>query len=223
MRRTQLRVASLLAALAVSALPAVSEAQSCLGNPSFSVNHLQLGANAQFETGATTFDANFVSGSESVFGGLGVGGVTYDDLEGSTLVVGGLLGYQVPVSSRGAQICPLLSVSQGFGPNDFDGLGSDFSVRTFRFGISMGTTLARAGRVALAPAASIGFAFAQRDFSGPLAPGNQTDTYGLAGVALGVLVSDALSIRPSVTLPFGLDENDPIFGIGFALNYGGRR
>lgn len=223
MHRAHHRFAQAVIALSLLAAPSLAAAQACLGNPSFAKGHLQLGADVQVDKRSTAFGASFVGGSESVFGGVGVGGVTYDDLDGSTLVLGGTLGYQVPISAGGAQICPVLTASQGNGPSDFDGLGTDLRSRNFGFGISMGTTLARGARVSLVPAASVGFAFTQVDLSGPLISDTQTETFGTAGVALGILVSDALSIRPNVRFPFGLDNADPIFGVGITLNYGGRR
>jgi hypothetical protein len=214
---------TLVATALLAAAPAAAVAQTCLGNPSFTDGHLQLAAGADFDTRATSFGAAFGGGSESVFGSLGVGGTTYDDLDGTTVRVSGTVGYQVPVSAGRTQVCPVLSASLGSGPNDFDVLGTDLTTRGFGFGVALGTELARGARVALVPAVTLGFAFSQLDFTGSVNADTSTDTYGLAGIALGVVLNNQLSIRPSVNFPLGLEGADPTFGIGFALNYGGRR
>jgi hypothetical protein len=73
------------------------------------------------------------------------------------------------------------------------------------------------------PSLSMGFAYTGTTATGLLATVTENETYGLAGAAIGLLLNDRLSVRPSVSFPIGLDGADPIFGIGFALNYGGRR
>lgn len=214
---------SSLVVVAAFVAPAALQAQACLGNPSFSTNHLQVGAGASFDKSSTSFGGNFVGGSETLFAGIGLGGATYDGVEGSTLTASGSLGFQVPLSSGSAQVCPIASAVFGFGPSDFDGLGTDFSSRAFTFGLSAGAELFRSERVRLVPALSIGFAYAAGIFDGVGGQTTETDTYGLAGAAVGVVLSERLSVRPSVSFPIGLDGADPVFGIGFALNYGGRR
>jgi hypothetical protein len=69
----------------------------------------------------------------------------------------------------------------------------------------------------------MGFAYTAATQSGLISSGTVTETYGIAGAAVGVVLSERLSVRPSVSFPIGLDGADPVFGIGFALNYGGRR
>ena len=73
------------------------------------------------------------------------------------------------------------------------------------------------------PSVSLGFQYDNLKVDGGLVDGSTSDTYGLAGFALGIVLNDALSIRPSITLPVSARFDDPILGIGVALNYGGRR
>lgn len=221
MLRSPLVRAALVAAL--TALPAVATAQTCLGSPSFTANHLQLGADVNVAENATSFGAQLGSGSETVFASFGGGGVTYDNVDGSTIFVGGTLGYQVKASASGrAQVCPVLSASYGWGPNDIAGSGSDLTVKNFSFGLAFGSAMG-SGEVALVPSASVAFVYssASVDVFGGTFDGD--DTYGMAGIGLGVLLNSQLSIRPSVSMPFGVEDAKPIYGIGVTLNYGGRR
>lgn len=220
----RLRVFTVVAATLFLALPSAAFAQTCLGNPSFANGHLQLAADVSTNKDATAFGVGVGGGSESLFGAAQVGGVTYDAFDGSTLLVGGSLGYQVPVSSTGsAMICPVLSGAYGFGPNDVDGLGTDLQTRALNFGLSLGFNALRAERLRVVPAISAGFVYAASVFDGVGGSSTLDDTYGVAGITLGLVLNDQLAIRPTVSLPFGLDGAEPSYGIGFTLNYGGRR
>lgn len=221
--RSPARLLAVLAAVVALGGPSALSAQACLGNPSFALNHLQVGAGAMGDPNTTTFGANFVGGSESVFAGLGVGGANFEGFQGSSLLATGTAGFQVPLSSGSAQVCPIVSAQFGFGPNNYNGLGADFSSRAISFGIAAGGELFKTARLAIVPSVSLGFAYTAGISDGVLARVTATDTYAVAGAALGVVVSDKLSVRPSVSFPIGLDGAEPIFGIGFALNYGGRR
>lgn len=205
-------------------LPGALAAQACLGLPSFGVNHMQLAGDAQFNDGANTFGAMLTSGSQSYFAGIGVGGRSVDGADGSTLLVRGQLGSQVAVSTTGrVQACPLLSADFGFGPNDIDGLGTDFTSRAFGFGVALGGVIAQNENVSLVPSVSAGYRYDAGTFDGPGGSTTVSDTYAMFGAALGLVLGESLAIRPSVLLPVGVDDAKAIFGIGVALNFGGRR
>lgn len=216
-------IAAVAAALAVLAVPRSLAAQACLGNASFAQGHLQVSGDAASGNDATSFSATVGGGSASVFGNLGLGGTRFDGVSGTQVFAGGSVGYQVPVSAGGAQICPVFTALLGFGPKDIDGFGTDLSSRAVGFGLSLGAAVLRAERVAIVPAVSVGFAYAANVFEGAGGKVEESDTYGTAGFALGLVLNDQLSVRPNVTVPFGLENADPVFGIGFSLNYGGRR
>lgn len=223
MPRIRSRLLSSLVVVAAFVTPGALQAQACLGNPSFSTNHLQVAAGASFAPSTTTFGGEFVGGSETLFTGLTLGGATYDGISGGSLLAGLRAGFQVPVTSGTMQVCPVVGAEFGFGPADFDGGGTDFRSRAFTFGLAAGGELFRSDRIAIVPSISMGFAYTGATTTGLIATVTETETYGLAGAAIGVLLNDRLSVRPSISFPFGLEGADPIYGIGFALNYGGRR
>lgn len=215
-----------LALLCFAALlaPAGLAAQTCLGNPSFRVNHLQLAGEALFDENVTTFGAMFTGGSNSYFGGLGAGGASTDGVDGTTLLVRGQVGSQVPVSASGAaQVCPILTAELGFGPDDIDGLGTNYGSRAFGFGLALGGVMASTGMLELVPSISAGFQYRAGIFDAVGGSTTVSDTYGTVGAALGLVMNQSLALRPSVTLPVGIEDAKPIFGIGVTLNYGGRR
>ncbi len=210
-------------ALLVAATPALVSAQACLGAPSFSTHHLQISADVVGDDQATTFGASFVSGSETLFAGLGLGGATYANANGSTLLINGVAGFQVPLSVGGAQICPIISAGAGFGPNDIDGAGTKFSSHAVSFALSVGGELLKSQSLTIVPALSFGFVYQAASFEEAFTTSTETDTYASAGATLGIVLSERLSIRPNVTVPIGLDGAKPVYGVGFSLNYGGRR
>lgn len=213
----------LAAATALFLMPDALVAQTCLGNPSFAQGHLQLSGDVVTGNDVTTFGARWGGGSESVFGTLGVGGATLDGVSGSQLLAAGSVGYQVPATVGTAQICPVFTAQFGFGPKDIDGFGTDLTSRAVGFGLALGGELLRGSRMAVVPSVQLGFLYAAQIFDGVGSPVEEADTYGTAGLTLGIVLNDQLSLRPNVTFPIGLEGADPLFGIGFTLNYGGRR
>jgi hypothetical protein len=223
MLRVRARLVALLLSAGSVGAPSALEAQACLGNPSFSTNHLQVGANAAFDKSSTSFGGSFVGGSETLFTGVSLGGATYDGISGGSLQAGVAAGFQVPVTSGSMQVCPIVSADFGFGPSNFDGAGTDLRTQAFSFGLGAGGELFKTERLAIVPSLSMGFAYTAATRAGLLSSGTDTETYGIAGAAVGFVLSERLSVRPSVSFPIGLDGADPVFGVGIALNYGGRR
>lgn len=220
--RFQLFALSLVSCVAPLATAAL-HAQACFGNASFASNHLQMNGDVAFNKDVEELGASFVSGSNSVFAGLGVVSSTVEGGDASVAVRGNL-GYQVPVSpARSVQVCPVLRASVGLPAKNYDGLGGELTTQSYGLGLNLGGELIRAERLSLVPSLSVGV---QRDvirISGGTAPDNLQDTYAYAGLAVGIVVNNALSLRPSVTVPFEARLDSPIFGVGLALNFGGRR
>lgn len=210
-------------ATALVALPVTAAAQTCLGNASFAANHLQMGGTYTSVGDADELGASFVSGSNSVFAGLGVSSYSFDGGD-ANVRISGALGYQVPVSVSGrVQACPLLRASFGLPTTDYNGSGGDLTTQSYGLGLAVGGTLLQRERLALVPSVQ---ATVQRDvftIAGGLTPDDVTETYGTIGVALGIVMNESLSLRPSVSIPVNASFDDPIIGIGIALNYGRRR
>lgn len=180
-------------------------------------------ARSRFSSDFEELGAGFTSGSNSYFGGLGISSYAFDGSD-ANVRLGGRLGSQVPVSASGrVQACPLLSASYGLTTKDYNGTGGDLHTQSYGLGLAIGGELMRSNRVALVPSVS---ATVLRDVfrvTGGLAPTDDQDTYILAGAAVGIVLSDALAIRPAVAFPINAAFDEPVFSIGLVLNYGGRR
>ncbi|HRQ77840.1 MAG TPA: hypothetical protein PLY94_04510 [Gemmatimonadaceae bacterium] len=215
--------AAVRTALLLAALPAVAVAQVCLGNASFANNHLQMSGAYTFTSDFDELGAAFTSGSNSVFAGLGVSSYSVGGGD-PNLRIGGSLGYQVPVSASGrVQACPLLRATYGLPTDDYNGTGGELTTQSYGLGLAFGGVLLQRERLALIPSVQ---ASVQRDIftiRGGLVPDDIADTYATVGLALGIVMNDALSLRPSVSLPMNAAFDEPLFGIGLSLNYGRRR
>lgn len=225
----------LLALLLASALPVHAAAtQTCLGLPSFRSGRIQLAANGSFGEDARSFEGSLSLGSNKGFGGLSLGAVDYDEIEGSTLLIGGGAGYQLPLgASSSFHVCPGIRASVGFGPRDvFGGLydsagvqrdprpGDDASTFVFVAGLSLGASLGSTG-VRLNPTAGLAFAYSSFQLKDPGGTGaERSDTYGALDVALGLIIRSVFAVRPSITIPIGLQGADPVFGLTLAINVG---
>lgn len=220
--RRALRVLVPAAAIA-AAVPTSLDAQTCLGNASFAANHLQMSGTYAFTSDFDELGAAFVSGSNSVFAGLGVSSYSAEGGD-PNLRIGGSVGYQVPVSASGrVQACPLLRVSYGLPTDDYNGSGGELTTQSYGLGLAFGGTMLQRERLALVPSVQ---ATVQRDvftIKGGLAPDDIADTYATVGFALGIVMNEALSLRPSVSVPVNASFDEPLFGIGLSLNYGRRR
>jgi hypothetical protein len=176
-----------------------------------------MNAGATFSSDVEQFGAAFVSGSNTIFAGLGVGGTRFDG-SSSSLDVRGTLGSQAKSSSGRVEACPLLSVGYGFGPKDFGGPGADASTLTGSFGLAFGAALGQS----LVPSLKLGYEFEQLRMSGV----NETfsESYGTLAFALGFKFSEELVIRPSVGITTReAEDREPTFGLSVAFNYGRRR
>lgn len=219
-RRSSLAAAALL----IAATPLAAVAQLCQGAPSFAQNHLQLAGSAVFTDAVTRSAVTWTAGSNSYFGGLGVGALTTDGVSGSSVLAIGQLGSQLSLSSRGGlQACPVLEAEYGFGPRDVDGAGTDLSTQAVGVGVHVGGALPRRGNVVLVPTVGVGMRYTAVRSEGTGGSNSQTDTYATVTAGLGLLLSEALVLRPSVLLPIRAADEDLRFGIAVAYNFGGRR
>lgn len=214
--RLSARALVITAAIAVSANSAV--AQACLGYPSFASNHLQMNAGATVSSDVEQFGAGFVSGSNTIFAGVGIGGTRYEG-NSSSLDLRATLGSQAKSGSGRIEACPMLSVGYGFGPKDFGGAGNDANTLTGGFGLAFGATLGES----LIPSLRLGYEYEQIKLSGGSSE-TFSDSYGTLAFALGFKFSEELVIRPSVGITTREEsEREPTFGISVAFNYGRRR
>jgi hypothetical protein len=215
-----MRKLALLAVIAVT-IPNAARAQACLGSVSFASVPVRLGGGAIFGKDYLAYAASLNAGKENAaFGAVGVSRIYFDDLDDTGDDVFAEFGYQRPVGTR-AQLCPIVGVSVGTGPED----GGIENSRFASAGIALGITLRPAPSVKIIPNGSLRFEYAASEFEDPV-EGKQTftDNSGVADFGLGfIFFRDRLAIQPTVQLPFAADNNDVSYGVVFSIGFAVRR
>jgi hypothetical protein len=161
---------------------------------------------------------------ERAYGGGSIGSVSYDDLSGSTTSLGAWVGYQLPMGTSGrSQLCPFFTGGLGLGPNDIEGSGIDASTRGFSAGVSWGMRAVQSNDFSLFPTIGAGIAFSSFKLTDGVDSIEESDTYVQLGFGLGLVLGRQFTVRPSVTIPLGLEGADPVFSVQISLSLGAGR
>jgi hypothetical protein len=209
-----------LAALALLA-PARAAAQSCLAFPSFDAGPSNVSAVTDFADAANALGVAYHSSRGRGFWGVQGLYRDYQDLEESSFAVGGLVGWQ-RTGGRTQQVawCPVLTGDYEFGPS---GDGFDGSSLGFSGGVAAGIPIRADGGITLVPAGSFRLAWRQTRVEFTDLPGvDESDTYGILGLALSFFVGEQVAITPHASFPVGLQGGQSSFGVTFSVPLGGR-
>lgn len=211
---------ALVALLAIVRSPAVG--QTCMGLASFGSAPIQVTGTGQFGEVSNTFGATAGYGIASLYGTVGVATTSIDGVDGHQLGLAARAGYQLTLGSAGRiQVCPNASFGLGAGPNN-DAAGIDQSARSATVGVNVGTVLGASPRMKVVPTAGLSFAYARQKAEN--AAGSTlfaiSDSYALAQLGVGIILNSAISVRPNVEIPLGLEGIDPIFGLTLGYNFG---
>jgi len=212
------------------ALPTGATAQVCGGFASFAGGHFQVLGSAAFNDNAKTFGGGVAVGGRGAFGQLGIGGTSYDNLNGSSFNFGAGGGYQVSLDKKNfAHLCPVASIAFSSGPNDIDvfndgSLVLDLRETDFDFGVAFGAMAYQSGQTQIIPTASLAFVSATVKAKDQVSgiSDSQSDTFGSLGLGLGFVFNQVITLRPGVSIPIGLDGASTTFGVTLSLNFGRR-
>ena len=218
-----MRKLGLLAVTAITLLtiPTAARAQACLGSVSFASVPVRLGGGMIFGKDYTAYAASLNAGRDNAaFGAVGVSRVYFDDLDDTGDDIFAEFGYQRPVGSR-AQLCPVLGVAVGTGPDDAGIENSRFASA----GLALGVTLRPTSSIKIIPNGSLRFEYASSDFINELGEEETaSDNSGLADLGLGLIFfRDRLAIQPTVQFPLGADNSDVSYGLVISIGFAVRR
>lgn len=224
---TRGRLAAAVASLALLSLAAAPlHAQRCLGFPGFAGQPLRLGGTLTTGSDVTTLGADLAFGQAAgAFGGVGIGVADFDNTDESALLISGTIGTQMALgtassTSAGAQLCPVASLEYQAGPS----IGNvDISGLLLRGGVSLGTSIAMAQTVRLAPFGTLSVGYARSSISSPSLDESDSEVGGVIDLGAGVIFNNKFTIRPSVMIPVGFDDSDARFGLAVGFNFGGGR
>jgi hypothetical protein len=189
-------------------------AQVCAGFPSFQGRPIQVQGSALFNNNSNAFRGGVGLGGAGAFGNLDLGTVHIDALNGSAATVGGGVGYQLSLDKKGTvQMCPAVGVEFDIGPN-FP-TGWDHSETDVSLGIGVGVVATRTEQVDVVPTGSIAFANADRKVVNT----SNSQSFGIIGLGVGFVFSHQVSIKPAISIPFGLSGAATTFGVTLAVNF----
>ncbi len=204
--------------------PLVAEAQTCIGLPGPESGTVQLAGGFASTKGVSQFTVSAGGVGANVFGGASLGSVSYDDLNGTTLLVGAGAGYRLPLGTGGTtELCPVVGGRLGIGPNDIEGSGVDASTRGASVGVSLGHRIAAGNDVAVIPNVVAGFTYSSVRFTDGVDDLENSESSAVFGVGVGFVLGKQFTAQPSVSIPIGRENSDPVFGISFTLSLGSKR
>jgi hypothetical protein len=210
------------AAVGVALLASTAAAQICQGDLSFRSGSTHVGGAIGISSNTTTYDGGMAFGhAVGVYGGGSLGLASYDGANGTGVLLGGGIGYAMPLANRSAwQVCPDASLTLGFGPSaNAGGTTIHTSQQAFTLGASVGRALPLNRSVTLLPFGSAALGHTTVHVSGG-ASGSASDSYLLLGFGAGVQLSPSVVLRPALTLAAGADIIDDSvfsFAVSFAL------
>ncbi len=201
----------------------VATAQVCQGDLPFRNGATHVGGSLGLSENATSFGGGVTVGhSKGWYTGGSVGVMTYDNVDGNSVVLNGGLGYSMPLQERSRwQVCPGGALSLGFGPTvDVAGASMRTSSQTLTLGASFGTSLPLSRTKNLLPFFSTAFGHTRVSAKLNGNTNSASDNYLLLGAGAGFQLSPSLVLRPAMTLAAGADLIDDTafsFGVTWAL------
>lgn len=212
---------TILVAAVATLLPITGAgAQACLGLASLASRPTNLTTSALITDGAKALDVRFGFGSSIAFGGVSAQLVDFDNVDGTAKGIGidGGLSY-LAGASRNVSVCPLGTLSYTRNPD----VGNTESSETAgTAGIAIGAVVGSTSSIRFIPFGSLQAAYSRFSVESGNTSGSNSETYGLLGGGMSLVLSPTVLVRPSVTIPLGLDGADPTYGIGLSFAFGSR-
>jgi hypothetical protein len=216
-----MRRALLLSLLLPLLVSGRSVAQTCLGMPSFAHGRMQVAPGVSFAEGATSYGGSVGYGApRSFYGAAGFATTEYDDVVASAENLNLSAGYQVPLAMGTAELCPVASLSLGWGPDDVLGPGVDVSNRTIAAGAAFGILVGGGSPVQFVPSASFLLASTRLKVDNGTQSAVDSEGYGALTLGTGLVFASRYSLNPTVTIPVGLSGADPSFGLVASIHFG---
>jgi hypothetical protein len=196
---------------------------------------LQLGVGASFTDGSKGAGLQFGLGAQQgPFMNLGVSLTSYDGLDGTGTSVGGSIGYDVavtptpatgPAPSTSVSFCPIASIAYTKLPSFSDGL-SDYDVHEVDAGggVALGVSVTASPSVSVIPFGSFIYSYGRATVSSAgFGSESASDSFGVAQLGMGLLMNQRITLRPSVSIPVGIEGSNPIFNFAVGFQVGSRQ
>ena len=197
----------------------------CIGSASFAAGPVRLGADLATSEGEKGYGVSLTAGSQAgPYASGSLARIEYSDLDGSSTSVFLGAGYAINLNrSRTVQFCPEVGYQHLSGPDiDYAGYKITTSARAYSYGGAFGGTVSVLPSLDLVPFA--GAYYVTTRATATLVSDSQSESlnYGEFDVGAGFVINKALTLQPSVAIPFGVSGGKSTFDIGFAFNFGKR-
>lgn len=213
---------SVVAALSLAAaLPL--DAQLCAGTASFTNGRMQVGGQIISNDDYSSYGVGLnIGNARGLYGGPQIANNNYDVIEESGLWIGAAGGYQLRPHRSGFQICPVARFGLGLGPDNIGGSDVDMSVREFSAGAIIGKVVYREPSLQVIPTGGLSIVNQNVSMSSGGASADESDTFFTLDFGAGLLLSQAFTIRPMISIPLGGDGRDESYSLGVSYNFGKR-
>lgn len=196
-------------------------AQSCAGAASFASGPVRIGGSIEVGADAKQYSGQIGFGrAAGPFAAGTVGIVDLDETDDSGTLFAGELGYSLPMSAAGKfEICPIIGLGRVTVDLSEGGVSADLSSRLLSAGLSFGGVMASTPTFALVPAVALIYTNEKLKSEGVI-EFEESDDYGIVTLAVGLVFNQAVTLRPNIAFPVGLDDSDPAYGLGIGFNFG---
>jgi hypothetical protein len=197
---------------AMATFAGAAHAQSCAGFASLEKARANVGGNAWFADGVTSYGAQLnlgrKAGTARQFLSLGAGMNSYDAIDESSTQLSAGVGLEMTTASK-IDWCPMLSLGYEMGPGD--------DVTGLNLGASVGVSKAMGemGGFGLVPFGSVGFVRASQKVAGTSASDNAI-TFG---IGLGLRMGDSFQLSPQFSKTT-FTGDDGMFGLTLSIPFG---
>ncbi len=210
------------AAMMLSA--ATASAQHCVGLASLGTYSMNATVGGVFADGAKGGTARYGGGTTKAFAGVGASIVKVNGVSGTTkgVTVDGGLSYPVGEKKQ-VSLCPVAEISYARTPTYDDGEGKYYGSATAGgLGVAVGSLLTNSSSVGLLPFAILQAVYTRNSITANSISVSSNDTYGVLSGGLGFVFSPTLLVRPTVSIPIGLDGGKAQYGASLSLAFGKR-
>jgi hypothetical protein len=195
-------------------------AQTCLGAPSFDHAPYQGRADVNIDSDTQLLLGTFGAGrTAGLFGNAGAGVRNFSDVGKAAWAVGGSIGSDMRLRGGRMRVCPLVTVTDQFGPNTFS--LNRRSLLGVWVGGHFGIVAAETSIAQLIPTMGLSVVHQREgiDLIG-MDAGTFSQTFVELDLGAGIVFSDHFSAIPGIVIPINASAVHTAFTFGVAVNFG---
>jgi hypothetical protein len=186
---------------------------------------VRLAGISQFVNDSKMFGGAIAFGATNgAFSGAYVGRTSLDDVDESATNYGAHIGFSAPLdAARKVEICPIATADRISANFDF-GLGAaELTGTRYGVGLAFGGIAGSGPTLDFVPFASLAYNHATSESSFGGTTDKTSDDFGILTLGAGLVLNKVFTIQPNVAIPFGIENEDPVYGITIAFSLGKKK